>query len=207
MELLLLESRSILKPINGTFGGMDNINLIPLLVKQLDDYRCSEDPFGQKNERFKYLLDLGPRCAFRDHFNPGHLTGSAWVIDRSRTKTLLLHHGKLNRWLQPGGHADGDFELASVALRETQEESGLTCLRLVERGIFDLDTHEIPARGSEPAHLHFDVRYLIEGDINEPLVLSDESYAVDWVALARLKDYTTEHSVHRLARKCLEISQ
>jgi 8-oxo-dGTP pyrophosphatase MutT (NUDIX family) len=114
---------------------------------------------------------------------------------------LLLHHGKLNRWLQPGGHADGDFDLARVALRETEEESGLTRLRLIQSEIFDLDIHEIPPRGTEPAHLHFDVRYLIIADSAERLVLSDESHAVEWVELSRLNEYTTESSVLRMARK------
>ncbi len=181
---------------------MENIDHIPLLIKQLDEYHSSEDPDGPNGERFKELLQLGSRCAFRDHFNPGHLTGSAWVVDASWSRVLLLHHGKLNRWLQPGGHADGDLDLARVALREAKEESGLTRLRLVERCIFDLDIHEIPARGPEPSHLHFDVRYLIEGDIEESLVLSDESHALEWVELDRLKDYTTEGSVCRMARKC-----
>jgi 8-oxo-dGTP pyrophosphatase MutT (NUDIX family) len=181
---------------------MENINQIPLLVKQLDEYRCCGDLSDRNRARFRDLLGLGSRCAFRDHFNPGHLTGSAWVVDATWTRVLLLHHGKLNRWLQPGGHADGDFDLSKVALRETQEESGLTRLRLLESGIFDLDVHQIPARGSEPTHLHFDVRYLIEGDIDEPLVLSDESHAVEWVELTRLKEYTTENSIRRMAYKC-----
>jgi 8-oxo-dGTP pyrophosphatase MutT (NUDIX family) len=181
---------------------MNDIDLLSLLVRQLSEYRCVDDPEGRNNARFKELLGAAPRCAFRDHFVPGHLTGSAWVIDRSGTRVLLLHHGKLNRWLQPGGHADGDFDLARVALRETQEESGLTRLRLVEGGVFDLDIHDIPARGTEPAHLHFDVRYLIEGDIDEPLLLSDESHALEWVELGRLREYTTERSVLRMAQKC-----
>lgn len=68
----------------------------------------------------------------------GHLTGSAWVVDRTRTQTLLTHHRKLDKWLQLGGHADGDPDLLAVALREAREESGLTQLRTTATEIFDM---------------------------------------------------------------------
>ncbi len=180
---------------------MINADTVRQLTEQLDDYHRCDPPSREVVWRFQTLIDTSDRCAFRDYFNPGHLTGSAWVVDESGGRVLLLHHGKLNRWLQPGGHADGDFDLARVALRETQEESGLTRLQLIDSEIFDLDIHEIPARGAEPAHLHFDVRYLIRADSSEELVLSDESHALAWIELVNLERYTTEESVHRMARK------
>jgi hypothetical protein len=91
---------------------------------------------------------------------PGHFTGSAWLVDRTGQRVLLTHHRKLDRWLQLGGHADGDGDLAGVALREAEEESGLTDL-VVEPEIFDLDRHVIPARGNEPEHWHYDVRFVV----------------------------------------------
>jgi 8-oxo-dGTP pyrophosphatase MutT (NUDIX family) len=178
---------------------MENVEAVAELTKQIRNYCGAE---GTIAERFAELLKAAPDCAFRNYFSPGHLTGSAWIVDQTGQRVLLLHHGKLHRWLQPGGHADGEFDLTRVALRETQEESGLTRLRLVQFEIFDLDIHEIPPRGAEPAHLHFDVRYLILADSAERLVLSDESHAVEWVELARLSEYTTEPSVLRMARKC-----
>lgn len=87
----------------------------------------------------------------------GHFTGSAWLVSGDGQRALLMHHRKLNRWLQPGGHADGDTDLARVALREAEEESGLSEL-VVEPDIFDLDRHRIPARGEEPEHWHYDAR-------------------------------------------------
>ena len=103
---------------------------------------------------------------------PGHLTGSAWIVSPDRKRTLLTHHHKLDKWLQLGGHADGETDLLAVALREAREESGLTRLRAVSAEIFDCDRHLIPARGTEPAHYHHDVRFLLEADRDEPLAMS-----------------------------------
>src|SRR3954463_9092998 len=87
---------------------------------------------------------------------PGHLTGSAWIVSPDRSRTLLTHHLKLDKWLQLGGHADDDPDLLAVALREAREESGLTRLRVVSPAIFDFDRHLIPARKTEPEHFHYD---------------------------------------------------
>jgi 8-oxo-dGTP pyrophosphatase MutT (NUDIX family) len=132
---------------------------------------------------------------------PGHITASAWIVDASRTRTLLTHHRKLDRWLQLGGHADGDADVRRVAMREAREESGLASLRFLSPAIYDLDVHEIPARGSDLAHEHFDVRFALEADADEPLVVSDESHALAWVEIADLASYGADESVLRLARK------
>ena len=88
----------------------------------------------------------------------GHFTASAWLVDRTGSRTLLTHHRKLGRWLQPGGHADGDRDLARVALRG-RRRSGLHGLR-VEPAIFDLDRHWIPGIAGA-GHWHYDVRYVV----------------------------------------------
>ena len=93
----------------------------------------------------------------------GHITGSAWVVDIAGNRVLLADHAKLGRWLQPGGHSDGDPDTLAVALREAREESGLD-VRALDDAIFDIDVHRIPARGDEPAHLHFDVRFLVQAE-------------------------------------------
>jgi 8-oxo-dGTP pyrophosphatase MutT (NUDIX family) len=131
----------------------------------------------------------------------GHLTGSAWIVDASRTRTLLTHHRKLDKWLQLGGHADGDPDLLAVALREGREESGLTKLRVVSPEIFDLDRHWIPERKTEPAHWHYDLRFMIEADPAEPFAVSDESHDLAWVEVARVTALNPEESMARMVRK------
>lgn len=134
---------------------------------------------------------------------PGHLTGSAWIVSPDRTRTLLTHHHKLDKWLQLGGHADGDGDLVAVALREAREESGLTRLRVVSREIFDFDRHLIPARKSDPEHVHYDLRFLIEADPDEPLTISSESKDLAWVELVRVPALNPEESIARMVRKTL----
>jgi len=141
-------------------------------------------------------------CAERS-LQIGHLTGSAWIVDRERKRTLLTHHRKLGKWLQLGGHADGQLDLLAVALREAQEESGLARLRVVDAVIFDVDRHLIPARKTEPAHWHYDIRFMIEADPGEPLVVSDESHDLAWIEIARMAEYNAEESMLRMARKTL----
>ena len=109
----------------------------------------------------------------------GHLTGSALVVDSRRGQTLLLHHAKLDRWLQPGGHADGDGNLAAVALREATEETGIGGLAVVTPAI-DVDIHEIPVRGDEPAHLHLDVRFLVLAPGGAEIAHNEEAHAARW---------------------------
>lgn len=130
-----------------------------------------------------------------------HFTASAWLVSADGERVLLTHHRKLDRWLQLGGHADGDANLARAALREAQEESGITGL-VVEDDIFDLDQHEIPPRVHEPAHWHYDVRYVVCATQSETFVVSDESHALAWRHVATLADDpTADQSLRRMARR------
>lgn len=148
------------------------------------------------------FVETHPDCAKRS-LTVGHLTGSAWIVDPARRRTLLTHHRKLGKWLQLGGHADGDLDLPGVAMREAQEESGLRRLSRVGKDLFDVDCHLIPARPEEPAHWHYDLRFLIEADPTEPLEVSAESHDLAWIDIARMADYNAEESMLRLARKTL----
>ena len=133
----------------------------------------------------------------------GHFTASAWLVDRTGSRTLLTHHRKLGRWLQPSGHADGDRDLARVALREAQEESGLHGLR-VEPAIFDLDRHWIPEHRGVPGHWHYDVRYVVRAGDDEDFVVGEESLALAWRGIqAVAADAGADPSLRRMARRWL----
>jgi 8-oxo-dGTP pyrophosphatase MutT (NUDIX family) len=150
-------------------------------------------------DRFVALL-LEPACFERDFWRPGHVTGSAWLLDGRRERVLLTHHRKLGRWLQLGGHADGDEDVRRVACREAMEESGLE-VALVESSIFDIDVHEIPARGADPAHLHFDLRFALCACGGDDFTVSAESHALRWVSIAEVAALTDELSMRRMAEK------
>ncbi len=139
--------------------------------------------------------------AFEREFAIGHFTGSAWLVSADGARVLLTHHRKLGRWLQLGGHADGDIDLMRVALREAEEESGLDGLT-VEPAIFDLDRHRIPARSDDPEHWHYDVRYVVHAGADEAFVVSDESHALAWRDIAEVaRDEAADASVRRMAGK------
>ena len=141
--------------------------------------------------------------AFKRSNLMAHFTGSAWLVSADGDRVLLMHHRKLDRWLQPGGHADGDTDLARVALREAQEETGLAGLR-VEGGIFDVDRHRIPARGDEPEHWHYDVRYVLRAGADERFTINQESRALAWRPVDEVaKDESLDVSLRRMARKWL----
>ena len=143
--------------------------------------------------------------AFERALAIGHFTGSAWLVSADGRRVLLTHHRKLGMWLQLGGHADGDTDLMHVALREAEEESGLDGLT-VEPSIFDLDRHRIPARGSDPEHWHYDVRYVVRAGANEAFIVSDESHALAWREIADLAaDENVDDSVRRMAGKWLGV--
>jgi 8-oxo-dGTP pyrophosphatase MutT (NUDIX family) len=140
--------------------------------------------------------------AFQRTHLPGHITGSAWIVDESKQKALLIHHAKLNRWLQPGGHADGDENVLRVALREAEEETGVKEYTILSDGIFDLDIHPIPNRKDFPAHLHYDIRYLVQANVVDELILSDESFDVAWIDLNELPSLTENNSsINRMVEK------
>lgn len=105
------------------------------------------------------LVEGEPACFARTTYAPGHFTGSLFVFSADDARVLLHHHRRLGRWLQMGGHDEGESDPAATALREGREESGLADLLLLSPAILDLDVHPIPAAKGEPPHAHFDVRY------------------------------------------------
>lgn len=144
-----------------------------------------------------------PHCFERSHA-AGHMTGSAWLLNTAGDKALLTLHHNLQRWMQTGGHADGDPDLLRVALREAEEESGISGITPISNDIFDIDIHLIPdrpARG-EPAHYHYDVRYLLRAP-HEQFTISPESDDLAWWSPADFaaRHATLDPSVLRMAAR------
>ncbi len=166
------------------------------LTQQLDEFTANQ---------FAEFVRENPACCERS-LAIGHLTGSAWLVSNDGQRALMMHHRKLNRWLQPGGHADGNADLAQVALREAIEETGLTELH-VQSDIYDLDLHRIPARGNEPEHWHYDVRFVVRACGSELFIQNEESLALAWFNIEKLaNDGERDESIRRMARKWLELT-
>lgn len=172
------------------------------VLQQLAGHEPAGDAQNRVLALFREFAEGNADCCERT-LQIGHFTGSAWLVSADGERVLLTHHRKLDRWLQPGGHADGDGDLARVALREAQEESGLRDLAL-EGGIFDLDRHAIPARGAEPEHWHYDVRFVVRALGSEQFVVGEESHALAWRAVSDIADdASADESLRRMARKWL----
>ena len=175
----------------------------PEQLRQLLEGFTSAPAVWPVRDEFLAFASAHPDCCERT-LAVGHFTGSAWLVSADGARVLLTHHRKLNRWLQLGGHADGDGDLAAVALREAEEESGLARLTL-EGGIFDLDRHLIPARGDEPAHWHYDVRFVVRAT-DENFSVSDESHSLAWKSIAEIaNDASADESMRRMAWKWLAL--
>ena len=150
-------------------------------------------------DRMLAFIDEHPRDAHLRSCVPGHLTASALVVDADGRRALLTHHRKLGRWLQLGGHCDGDANLPGVALREATEESGIEGLEL-EPVPIDVDIHTIPARKDEPEHLHLDTRFLVRAPAGAIERASEESNRLRWFTRAEAEALETDDSVRRLLR-------
>jgi 8-oxo-dGTP pyrophosphatase MutT (NUDIX family) len=160
-------------------------------------------------ERMNAFVRAHPDCLLRS-CREGHITGSAWILSADHRQVLLTHHRKLGRWLQLGGHSDGESDPRQVALREAREESGMQRFRFVPAAEdplpLDLDVHPIPAHGGEPAHLHLDVRFLLVAGAGQALRASAESKELRWFARERLAEHVDEESLLRLERRAREIA-
>jgi 8-oxo-dGTP pyrophosphatase MutT (NUDIX family) len=198
------------------------------MLVELGEYAARFPGESESVARFGSFLQSHAAVFERSHV-PGHFTGSAWLVSADGEKVLLMLHRKLGRWLQPGGHADGDADLARVALREAQEETGVAGLR-VETGIFDIDRHRIASRipvacpdgpaspsvfapgerssacASALEHWHYDVRYVVRAGEDERFTTNGESRALAWRPVADVADDASlDASLRRMARKWLAI--
>ncbi len=170
--------------------GLDHARALLAAFPARDEHQAGE------RERMLAFVERHPDALERTCLE-GHLTASALVWRASDGRALLTLHRKLGRWLQLGGHADGEGNLALCALREAQEESGIADLAIDPEPI-DLDMHRIPARGAEPEHWHLDVRFLVlaPSDVRERI--SSESIDLGWFTAQEAAAIDTDASVRRL---------
>lgn len=174
------------------------------ILEKLAAYRPIDAADGAARDRIVQFVESHPACFERSH-NSGHLTGSAWLIDRAGSRVLLTHHAKLDKWLQLGGHCDGDSDVLRVALKEAEEESGLTDIVPVVDTIFDLDVHPIPGRAYDPPHYHYDIRFIVQVTGGEEFVISDESHELRWLTPDEVAAMPVGQSVLRMRRKWLDL--
>lgn len=170
------------------------------LLDLLENHNPSDNNERKMTNETIEFVKTNEDC-FKRELLIGHVTGSAWIVNDARTHVLMMHHRKLNQWFQPGGHCDGDPDVLNVALKEANEETGLKKLKVVDGEIYDVDVHLIPERKGIPAHYHYDVRFLIEADMNEPLIVTEESNDLVWVSLDKIAEHNDSESIMRMARK------
>jgi len=176
------------------------------LLALLRAHRPLDEGEQRSLERIVSFVEANPTC-FERSLLSGHVTGSAWVTSRANDRVILVHHRKLGRWLQPGGHCDGDSDVSRVAWREASEETGLRSIVPASQAVYDVDVHAIPARGTEPAHFHYDVRFRFFADPDEAPLASAESRAVRWVDLEEARRLSGERSVLRMIEKMQQVPE
>jgi len=170
-----------------------------LLKNLLQQYQASPEEQDYK-KRMLLFLDESSDC-FERSLTSGHFTASAWLESKDGSQVLLMHHTKLNMWVQFGGHCDGNSDVLAVAIKEAQEESGVKSIEPVSSEIFDIDIHRIPANSKEPEHDHYDIRFLLKVTSDESFVKNNESKALAWFGKDKSKLPTDSRSVIRMFEK------
>lgn len=166
------------------------------LISQVISYK----PYNEQEERDKEII-LNALQTEEDIFSRdnrvAHMTASAWVVNKERTKTLMVYHNIYDTWAWLGGHADGCEDLLSVALREVSEESGVKNVSAISEDIYSLEVLTVTGHVKKgkyvSSHLHLNVTYLLEADTNEALSIKpDENSGVAWFGLDEALEKSTE---------------
>jgi 8-oxo-dGTP pyrophosphatase MutT (NUDIX family) len=166
---------------------------------QLENYLKINTCEGNMVQQFRDYIDHVPGLSpEREH---GHITASAWIINFDRTRVLLTHHARLGRWFQLGGHVEDGEDILTAARREAREESGLESLQILNKEIFDIDAHLIPANSKQAEHFHFDIRFLLQADSSEALKISSESHELRWVSPEEAQQLNSSESILRMIEK------
>ena len=166
------------------------------LLDLLERYIPTKEEISNKANIIAFVKD-NKNC-FERSSKTGHITASAWLLNKTGDKALLTHHKKLDAWVQLGGHCDGDPNVLNVAIKEAQEESGIPMIIAVMDSIFDLDIHFIPPNSKEKGHYHYDLRFLLQAQENDELTLNDESNELRWISKDIKALPTRERAVIRM---------
>lgn len=175
------------------------------IIKLLNQYQPTIKEVEFKSKILKFIEE-NIDC-FSRNLDIGHITGSAWLINKNGDKALLTHHAKLNTWLQLGGHADGDQDILRVALKEASEESGISSIKAISEEIFDIDVHQIPANKKEKAHIHYDIRFILQVSSDEEIKINHESNELLWINKNIKELPTKEESILRMHKKWTNLKQ
>lgn len=167
----------------------------------LENYHTSLPDEMHMHQQVIDFVKNNPDC-FKREFAPGHITASVWIVNPTFTKVLMTHHAKINLWLQPGGHCDGDSDVLAVAQKELKEETGLSKYE-IKPTIFDVDVHEIAAYKNDPTHLHYDIRFLTIADDSHDIIISDESHDLKWFTLVEAQEQNANRSIVRMIEKTI----
>ena len=170
------------------------------LIQMLEDYKSNFQEENVFKEKMLAFIKQYHNC-FERSLEIGHITASAWILNKDRTKALLMHHNKLNKWFQLGGHCDGNSDVLEVAIKEAQEESGIINIGPVSQKIFDIDIHLIPDNKKEKAHYHYDVRFLLCVTSDEKISQNQESKELRWISRDKVDLPTDNPSVVRMFNK------
>lgn len=179
---------------------IETVSVLALLASWKND---GDGEAEKSRELTRHLLRETPSPFSRDQFMPGHLTATACVLHPGREAVLLVHHGRLDRWLLPGGHIERhlDASVIEAAQREAQEETGVQISRSTP-SLVGIDVHGIPARKKEPFHLHHDliISFTAESD---RLLASEEVRQVAWCALSDFEQYELPLPIRRSVHRAL----
>lgn len=168
--------------------------------QELLDEIAAYEPFNEQEERDKELIFHWieqNEDAFSRKNVVAHVTASAWVVNKDRSKVLMVYHNIYNSWSWLGGHADGEIDLLSVAIREVKEESGISCVRPVSENIFSLESLTVDGHVKKgkyvSSHLHLNITYLLEADSEEAVrIKADENSGVAWFTPEEALQKSTE---------------
>lgn len=175
------------------------------LLSLLHSYHSTyPEELAYKKEIIEFIEQY-PDC-FERSLAVGHITASAWLLSADYSQALLMHHTKLDLWVQFGGHCDGDSDVLRVAIKEAQEESGIQAIVPVSTTIFDIDVHRIPARKMEPAHTHYDIRFLLAVVDDVSFCKNQESQELRWIGKKREELPTDSQSMIRMFTKWVQVS-